>query len=165
MRQFNTLFFAILIGLASAPVLAFSTDEINQTSLQRDFKMLDVDGDGKLSASEIKKDSMYDFSSFSKADKNHNGSLNYDEYSTHKSAVQQKETKQAATDSAITTKIKSKYLLEKGIKSFKVSVETKDNIVILSGFVNDQATKNRAEQIAASVNGVKSVKNSLVIKP
>jgi hyperosmotically inducible protein len=165
MRQFNTLFFAILIGLASAPVLAFDTDEINQTSLQRDFKMLDVDGDGKLSASEIKKDSMYDFSSFSKADKNHNGSLNYDEYSTHKSAVQQKETKQAATDSAITTKIKSKYLLEKGIKSFKVSVETKDNIVILSGFVNDQATKNRAEQIAASVNGVKSVKNSLVIKP
>lgn len=165
MHQRNTLFLAFIIGLASAPVLAFSTDEINQNSLQRDFKMLDVDSDGKLSASEIKKDSMYDFTSFSKADKNHNGSLNYDEYSTHKSAVQQKEAKQAAADSAITTKIKSKYLLEKGIKSFKVSVETKDNIVILSGFVNDEATKNRAGQIAASIKGVKSVKNSLVIKP
>jgi hyperosmotically inducible protein len=164
MRQLNIIF-VILIGLASAPVLAFSTDEINQNSLQRDFKMLDVDSDGKLSASEIKKDSMYDFTSFSKADKNHNGSLNYDEYSTHKSAVQQKEAKQAAADSAITTKIKSKYLVEKNFKSFKVSVETKDNIVILSGFVNDQATKNRAEQIAAGVKGVKSVKNSLVIKP
>jgi hyperosmotically inducible protein len=164
MRQLNILFI-IFISLESPPVLAFSTDEINQNSLQRDFKLLDVDSDGKLSASEIKKDSMYDFSSFSKADKNHNGSLNYDEYSTHKSAVQQKEAKQAATDSAITTKIKSKYLVEKNFRSFKVSVETKDNIVILSGFVNDAATKNRAEQIAAGVKGVKSVKNGLVVKP
>jgi hyperosmotically inducible periplasmic protein len=164
MRQLNIIF-VILIGLQGAPVLAFSTDEINQSSLQRDFKMLDVDGDGKLSASEIKKDSMYDFSSFTKADKNHNGSLNYDEYSTHKSAVQQKEAKQAAADSAITTKIKSKYLLEKNFSSLKVSVETKDNIVILSGFVVDEATKARAERIAAGVKGVKSVKNGLVVKP
>jgi hyperosmotically inducible periplasmic protein len=161
----SSLGISLAIGLTSAPVLAFNTDEINQNSYQRDFKMLDKDSDGKLSASEIKKDSMFDFTSFSRADKNHNGSLNQDEYSTHKSAVQQKETKQAAADSAITTKIKSKYLVEKNFKSFKVSVETKDNIVILSGFVNDQATKNRAAQIAAGVKGVKSVKNSLVIKP
>ena len=91
--------------------------------------------------------------------------MSKDEYATYKSAVQQKEAKQAARDSAITSKIKSKYLLEKGIKSFKVSVETKDGIVILSGFVDDQVTKNRAEQIAASVKGVKSVKNGLVVKP
>ena len=77
----------------------------------------------------------------------------------------QKESKRIARDSAITTKVKSKYLLEKNFKSFKVSVETKDSIVILSGFVDDQATKNRAEQIAASVKGVKSVTNGLVVKP
>jgi hyperosmotically inducible periplasmic protein len=159
------LFFVILIGLQSLPALAFDTDEINQNSLQRDFKMLDVDSDSKLSASEIKKDSSYDFNGFTKADKNHNGSLNYDEYATHKSAIQQKEAKQAADDSAITTKVKSKYLVEKNFKSFKVSVETKDNIVILSGFVDSETTKNRAEQIAKSVKGVKSVKNGLVVKP
>ena len=159
------IFFGLIASLASAPVLAFNTDEINQNSYQRDFRLLDIDADGKLSASEIKKDSMFDFSSFSRADKNHNGSLNQDEYANHKSAVQQKESKQAATDSAITTKIKSKYLVEKNFRSLKVSVETKDNIVILSGFVDNQATKNRAGQIAASVKGVKSVKNSLVIKP
>lgn len=164
MRQLN-IFFLILIGLQSAPALAFDTDEINQNSLQRDFKMLDLDSDGKLSASEIKKDSMYDFSSFSKADKNHNGSLNYDEYSTHKSAMQQKEAKQAAADSAITSKIKSKYLVEKNFKSFDVSVETKDGIVVLSGFVDNQATKSRAGQIAVATKGVKSVKNVLVVKP
>ncbi len=159
------IFFGLIVGLASAPVLAALTDEMNQTSYQRDFKRLDVDGDGKVNAKEIKKDSLFDFNGFSKADKNHNGSLNEDEYATYKSAVQQKEAKQVASDSAITSKIKSKYLLEKGIKSFKVSVETKDGIVVLSGFVDNEATKVRAGQIAASVKGVKSVSNGLVIKP
>jgi hyperosmotically inducible periplasmic protein len=166
MRHLNTLIFAILIGLASSPVLAAGlTDNTNQTTYQNEFNLLDADGDSKLSATEIKKDSTFDFAGFSKADKNHNGSLNSDEYATYKSAVQQKETKQAAHDSAITTKIKSKYLVEKNFRSFKVSVETKDSIVILSGFVNDEATKTRAEQIAAGVKGVKSVKNGLVVKP
>ena len=79
--------------------------------------------------------------------------------------MQQKETKQVASDSAITSKIKSKYLVEKNFKSFKVSVETKDGIVVLSGFVDNQATKTRAGQIAAAVKGVKSVSNGLVVRP
>ena len=156
----------LTIGLASLPVLAGGlTDNMSQTSYQNEFNLLDVDKDGKLSAAEIKKDSTFDFAGFSKADKNHNGSLNQEEYATYKSAVQQKETKRAAKDSAITTKIKSKYLIEKNFSSFKVSVETKDGIVILSGFVKDETTKVRAGQIAKGVKGVKSVTNSLVVKP
>ena len=165
MQLFKLVCSALLIGLASAPVLAGLTDNTNQTPYQNEFKLLDVDSDGKLSATEIKKDSTFDFAGFSKADKNHNGSLNQDEYATYKSAVQQQETKRAAKDSAITTKIKSKYLIEKNFSSFKVSVETKDGIVILSGFVKDEATKARAGQIASKVKGVKSVTNSLVVKP
>ncbi len=46
-----------------------------------------------------------------------------------------------------------------------MSVETKDGIVVLSGFVESEAVKARAGQIAASVNGVKSVSNGLVVKP
>ena len=161
----KSLFFAMLIGLASAPVLAGLTDNPNQNTYQNEFNVLDMDVDGKLSATEIKKDSTFDFAGFSKADKNHNGSLNSDEYATYKSAAQQKETKRTAKDSAITTKIKSKYLVEKNFSSFKVSVETKDGIVILSGFVKDEATKIRAGQIAKGVKGVKSVTNSLVVKP
>jgi hyperosmotically inducible periplasmic protein len=157
--------FSMLIGLASLPVLANFTDEINQTGYQREFKLLDVDDNGKLDSSEIKKDELFDGGGFGKADKNHDGGLNQDEFATYKSAVQAKESKRIARDSAITTKVKSKYLLEKNFKSFKVSVETKDSIVILSGFVDDQATKNRAEQIARSVKGVKSVTNGLVVKP
>ncbi|MGB7816215.1 MAG: BON domain-containing protein [Methylotenera sp.] len=163
--KMELILIGLTVGLASTPALAALTDEINQTSYQRDFKRLDVDGDGKVNAKEIKKDSLFDFSGFSKADKNHNGSLNEDEYATYKSAVQQKEAKQVASDSAITSKIKSKYLLEKGIKSFKVSVETKDGVVVLSGFVDNEAAKTRAAQIASGVSGVKSVKNALIVKP
>ena len=101
---------------------------------------------------------------FSKADNNHNASLSEHEYATHKSAVQQKETKQASRYSAITSKVKTKYLLEKNFRSYKVSVETKDGIVVLSGFVDNESTKTRFGQIAVSVKGVKLVKNSLVVK-
>ena len=166
MQLYKLASFAIFFAIVSAPVLAAGlTDNTTQSPYQKEFNLLDVEKDGKLSASEIKKDSNFDFAGFSKADKNHNGSLNQDEYATHKSAVQQQETKRTAKDSAITTKIKSKYLVEKNFSSFKVSVETKDGVVILSGFVKDEATKVRAGQIAKGVKGVKPVTNSLVVKP
>ncbi len=67
----------LTVGLVSMPVLAEGlTDNSNQTTYQNEFNLLDVDKDGKLSATEIKKDSTFDFAGFSKADKNHNGSLN-----------------------------------------------------------------------------------------
>jgi len=164
-RHFKYIFFTLLISMLSAPAFATLTDEINQSSYQRDFKFLDTDSNDKLSASEVQKDKLFEDGGFSKADKNHNGSLSEDEYATYKSAEQQKIAKRVAADSAITSKVKTNYLLEKNFRSFKVSVETKDSIVILSGFVDDEATKNRAERIAASVKGVKSVKNGLVVKP
>ena len=127
--------------------------------------MLDTDSNGKLSAAEISKDELFDGGGFGKADVNKSGSLSKDEYAGYKSKVQQKESKRLAADSAITSKIKSKYLVEKNFKSFDVSVETKDKIVMLSGFVDNQATKTRAEQIAAGVSGVKAVKNGIMVKP
>ena len=164
--RFSKILLVLVIGLASAPVLAASIDDMRgQNGYNNEFNLLDTDSNGKLSATEIKKDALFDGGGFAKADKNHNGSLNKDEYATYKSKIQQKETKQVASDSAITSKIKSKYLVEKNFKSFKVSVETKDGIVVLSGFVDDQATKTRAGQIAAAVKGVKSVSNGLVVKP
>jgi hyperosmotically inducible periplasmic protein len=157
---------AIIIGLASTPILAASPDEMrDQNGYNREFKLLDTDSNGKLSAAEIKKDELFNDGGFGKADANKSGSLSKDEYATYKSKVQTRETKQAASDSAITSKIKSKYLIEKNFKSFDVSVETKDGIVVLSGFVDNPATKTRAGQIAAAVKGVKSVSNGLIVKP
>jgi hyperosmotically inducible periplasmic protein len=166
MHYFKTSLISIIIGLASAPILAASPDEMrDQNGYNREFKLLDTDSNGKLSAAEIKKDELFDGGGFGKADNNRSGSLSKDEYATYKSKVQQKESKRIAADSAITSKIKSKYLVEKNFKSFDVSVETKDKIVMLSGFVDNQATKTRAGQIAAGVSGVKAVKNGLMVKP
>ncbi len=49
--------------------------------------------------------------------------------------------------------------------SRKVKVETTDGVVQLSGTVENQAQSERAEGIAKAINGVKSVKNDLVVKP
>jgi hyperosmotically inducible protein len=67
-------------------------------------------------------------------------------------------------DSVITTKIKSKIAADDLLKAFQISVETHKGVVELSGFVDSQKTKDRAGQIARSVEGVKSVKNALILK-
>ncbi|MEQ8160999.1 MAG: BON domain-containing protein, partial [Smithellaceae bacterium] len=50
------------------------------------------------------------------------------------------------------------------LKAFQISVETRKGIVQLSGFVNSQSAVNKAGSIARSVQGVKSVKNDLIVK-
>lgn len=150
----------------STQAFAVTIDEMRgtQTPYEQAFKSLDSDGNGKLSNKEATQDPAFK-GAFAKADKNHNGSLDLDEFAAYKSRVDGAENKQAASDSAITAKIKSKYLVEKNLSSFKISVETKDNIVILSGFVDTAEQKARAGKIAKSVEGVKSVNNALVVKP
>lgn len=165
MQVSNTIVTGLLFSLASSSTWAVTTDEMNQSSYQREFTLLDADNNGKLNASEISKDELFNGGGFAKADRNRNGSLSENEFATYKSAVQQKESKRIAKDSAITSKIKSKYLVEKNFKSFDVSVETKEGVVVLSGFVDNESTKARAGQIAARVRGVKSVRNGLVVKP
>ena len=162
--SYSKMLLVLVIGLQAAPILAAEPTMIDQGGYHADFKKLDTDDNGKLSYAEASKEKIF-ADGFSKADKNKNNTLNYDEYAAYKSEVQGKESKRVVSDSAITSKIKSKYLLEKGIKSFKVSVETKDGIVVLSGFVESEAIKANAERIAKSVSGVKSVSNGLVVKP
>ncbi len=67
-------------------------------------------------------------------------------------------------DTVITTKIKSALLADDAVKSFAVSVETMKGVVQLSGFVNTAAQKASAERDAASITGVVSVKNNLIVK-
>jgi len=67
-------------------------------------------------------------------------------------------------DSAITTKVKSLLANDDFFKSFQISVETYKGVVQLSGFVNSQQAVDKAGQLARSVQGVKSVKNNLIVK-
>jgi osmotically-inducible protein OsmY len=67
-------------------------------------------------------------------------------------------------DSVITTKIKAQIAADDFLKSFQVSVKTYQGTVQLSGFVNSQQAVDKAGEIAKSVDGVKSVKNDLIVK-
>ncbi len=67
-------------------------------------------------------------------------------------------------DSVITTKVKAKLANDDFFKSFQISVETYKGTVQLSGFVNSQQAVNKAGEIVRTVQGVKSVKNNLIVK-
>ncbi len=80
------------------------------------------------------------------------------------STPKQESTGEYVDDSAITTKVKADLLADNILKGFQISVETYKGIVQLSGFVDTQATKDRASSITRKVAGVKEVRNNLIIK-
>jgi hyperosmotically inducible periplasmic protein len=67
-------------------------------------------------------------------------------------------------DATITTKVKSAFVKDPVVKAMDVKVETFKGAVQLSGFVDTAEQKARAEQIAASVQGVASVRNNISLK-
>lgn len=69
-----------------------------------------------------------------------------------------------AGDAATTSEIKAKLLADDIVPSRNVKVETTDGVVQLSGTVASQAQSDRAEKIAKAIEGVKSVKNDLIVK-
>ena len=80
------------------------------------------------------------------------------------STSKRESTGEYVDDSVITTKVKAELAGDDFFKSFQISVETFKGVVQLSGFVNSQQAVDKAGQIARSVNGVKSVKNNLIVK-
>jgi osmotically-inducible protein OsmY len=67
-------------------------------------------------------------------------------------------------DSVITAKIKTQLASDDFLKSFQISVESRKGIVQMSGFVDSQKAVDKAGQIARGVEGVKSVRNDLIVK-
>ena len=161
-----TLIIALAFGASSMQVAAFDTDEVKngQAPLAAEFKKLDANSNELLTQTEAGKDKLFTHSNFSTADIDHDGTLNQEEYANYKSGVQKKVVKRVASDSVITTKAKAELLAEKDLKSLQISVKTYKGDVILSGFVDNESAKLKAEAIVSKVEGVKSVKNSLIVK-
>ncbi|MGE0087615.1 MAG: BON domain-containing protein [Desulfococcaceae bacterium] len=67
-------------------------------------------------------------------------------------------------NSVLTSKVKAEIFNDPMLKVFQIDVETFKGVVQLSGFVDSAKVSARAAEVAASVKGVKSVKNSLVVK-
>jgi len=67
-------------------------------------------------------------------------------------------------DTTITTMVKAAIFEEPTLKVFQINVETFKGEVQLSGFVDSAQRVTRAGEVARGVKGVKSVKNSLIVK-
>jgi len=68
-------------------------------------------------------------------------------------------------DTTITTQVKARLLENKDVAGTSISVETLNGVVMLSGFAKNVTEKTTAESIARNVNGVKSVKNEVAVRP
>ena len=68
-------------------------------------------------------------------------------------------------DTAITTSVKARFVDNRDVDASAISVETLNGTVMLSGFAKSANEKVTAETIARKVNGVRSVKNEIAIRP
>ena len=80
------------------------------------------------------------------------------------STPQHESTGQYIDDAAITTKVKAKLLGDSLTEGLKVDVDTYRGVVQLSGFVDNEHQRVRADELAQSVPGVQMVRNDLIVK-
>ena len=70
---------------------------------------------------------------------------------------------QYVDDTTITSKVKAQILGDPNLKVLQINVETMQGIVQLSGFVDSRKSETKAVDIAQHVEGVKSVKDNLIV--
>ena len=168
--KLTSLAISLTFGATSMQAFALDADsaaasaDSDRFSLETEFKKLDTDSNALLSQAEFSKDKFFTKGHFVKADSDNDGALNQEEFVNHKSGAQNQAARRVASDSVITTKAKAELLRERDFKSTQISVKTFNGTVILSGFVDDEIAKLKAETIVSKIDGVKSVKNSLVVK-
>ena len=154
----------LVVSTGSMPVLALDdVSDLNKSVYTKAFNGLDTDSNSSLSKAEAKKDKLFQ-KHFNDADTNHDGRLDEQEYTDFKSKDDQKNVKRIANDSLITSKVKASLLKEDGLKSLSVSVTTYNGEVLLSGFVETEDQIKKASKVAIDIEGVISVKNSLIMK-
>ncbi len=72
-------------------------------------------------------------------------------------------TKDVAADASITSAVKTKLLADSKVGGLKIDVDTKDNVVTLTGNVKTAEEKAEAIRLAKTTTGVKSVVDKLTI--
>lgn len=71
---------------------------------------------------------------------------------------------QYVDDATITSRVKARFAQDQQVSAMRISVETLQGVVQLSGFAANELEKDKAVQIARNVNGVKSVRNDIIVK-
>lgn len=123
-----------------------------------DLRALDANGDGYLSRLEAAADPEI-AKRFSFFDFDRDWRLSEREFLL----ARQDHQRRVLDDSALAARIKAALHAERGIPSRTISVETYEGRVQLSGFVAIAESASRAGRVAASVNGVRTVHNNIVV--
>ena len=71
---------------------------------------------------------------------------------------------QYVDDATVTTQVKARMAEDPAVSALRISVETLNGTVQLSGFAASQAEKDRAAATARGVNGVREVRNNIVVR-
>ena len=124
---------------------------------------IDADRDGFLSREDAGRVRGY-AAVFAESDDDRDGRLNEAEFVKAQAIRDRVRNKAFLDDSVITAKIKALFVKDREVTALKVNVKTDQGIVLLSGFVRNEQQARRAQEIAASVEGVQSVKSNLVVK-
>jgi osmotically-inducible protein OsmY len=67
-------------------------------------------------------------------------------------------------DGLITDRVRQRLVSDPEIKGYKVDVETKGGVVTLTGTVETERARAKAEKVTRKVSGVKSVVNKLRVE-
>jgi len=90
-----------------------------------------------------------------------------DELAGSASTELKKEVAQASetiNDTTVTAKVKAALLSEPQLKMLQIEVETLGGVVILTGSADTRQNSERAEQVASTITGVKSVDNRIQVQ-
>jgi hyperosmotically inducible periplasmic protein len=81
-------------------------------------------------------------------------------------AVEQRAEQAGAVmdDASITAKVKTALIADPELSGLAIDVDTSANVVTLNGNVASDAARAQAERITKGVEGVKEVKNNLLVK-
>ncbi len=69
------------------------------------------------------------------------------------------------TDQEISQAVQNALFTDEGVSGFLIDVETNDGVVTLQGSVNNLLAKQRAEDLAETVKGVRGIVNKMEVKP
>lgn len=151
------------VAMAIAAPLYAAPDDFAPEQPNRAFEKLDTDHDGFISRDEAAKRRGF-ARALSEADDNRDGKLDRDEFVKAQSVYDRMRAGTFVSDRVITAKVKAALVKNREVSALAVKVDTHDGTVLLSGFVNSEQEARRAHEIAASIEGVKSVKSNLVVK-
>ncbi len=68
-------------------------------------------------------------------------------------------------DGVLTDRVRQRLVSDPEIKGYRVEVEVKKGVVTLTGVVETQRAKQKADKVVKKVNGVKNVVNNLKVVP